>query len=189
MKIYTKTGDTGETGLYGGQRVRKDELRVDAYGIVDELNAALGWAATQTADPQIASVILRLQSECFIVGGDLATPIEREAVPGATGVPRISEAATLRLEREIDRFEAELPPLTNFVLPGGSPGAAAIHVARGICRRAERRIVTLMLHEDIGNETERYVNRLSDHLFVLARLENKRAGVPDVPWSRDSADQ
>ncbi len=186
MKIYTKTGDAGETGLYGGERVRKDALRVDAYGVVDELNAALGWAASQIEDAEIRDVVVRLQSECFVVGGDLATPLDRDAGRATPVVPRITYTATERLEDEIDRFEAELAPLTNFVLPGGSPGAAALHVARSVCRHAERRIVTLMDHAEIGGDIERYVNRLSDHLFVLARLANKRAGIDDVPWSRNS---
>jgi len=186
MKIYTKTGDTGETALYGGQRVRKDELRVEAYGTVDELNASLGWAATQIIHPEINGIVRRLQSDCFVLGGDLATPLEKDAGREATAVPRIKSIQTELLEAEIDRFDEELPALTQFILPGGSAGAAALHVARAVCRRAERHIVALAERDEIGAEPVRYINRLSDHLFVLARLVNKRAGVRDVPWSRGS---
>ncbi|HEY3328440.1 MAG TPA: cob(I)yrinic acid a,c-diamide adenosyltransferase [Capsulimonadaceae bacterium] len=184
MKIYTKTGDSGETALYGGQRVRKDALRVEAYGTVDELNAALGWAETQLKHPEISGIVRRLQRECFVLGGDLATPLSRDVDRETSAVPRITVAETEALEHEIDYFESELAPLTNFILPGGNAGAAALHLARAVCRRAERHIVTLMEHDDIGREVERYINRLSDHLFVLARVVNKRAGVRDVPWSR-----
>ena len=179
MKIYTKEGDGGETSLYGGQRVPKDAIRVQAYGSVDELNAALGVALTHIEDIEISAVVTRLQAELFEVGADLATPLER----GAT-VPRIRPEETAQLETEIDRFEAELEPLRNFILPGGSPGGAALHLARGICRRAERHVVTLQFSEEINREAERYLNRLSDHLFVLARLANQRTGTPEIIWER-----
>lgn len=179
MKIYTKTGDSGETGLYGGQRVAKDDLRVATYGTLDELNALLGIALLQGADQEINGVILRLQGELFEAGADIATPLER----GET-VPRLRTELTARLEREIDRYEEELAPLGNFILPGGTAVAAHLHLARAVCRRAERHIVTLARQEQLNPEILFYLNRLSDHLFVLARLANQRAGVVDVKWER-----
>ena len=179
MKIYTRAGDGGETSLYGGQRVRKDALRVATYGTVDECNAALGVALTLINAPEITGVIQRIQGELFEVGADLATPLAR----GQT-VPRVQAEETARLEAEIDRFEEELEPLRHFILPGGAPGGAALHQARAVCRRAERHLVTLEQAEEINPEVLRYVNRLSDHLFVLARLTNHRAGVPETIWER-----
>lgn len=179
MKIYTKTGDAGETGLYGGGRVPKDAIRVHTFGTVDELNAALGAVLTQIEDAEARGILLRIQGELFEVGADLATPMER----GKT-VPRVSADATGRLETEIDHFETELNPLRHFILPGGSPGGAALHLARAVCRRAERHLVTLEFSEEINSEVGRYLNRLSDHLFVFARLINQRAGVPETEWHR-----
>lgn len=179
MKIYTRAGDDGETGLYGGQRVPKDAIRVQTYGTVDELNAALGVALTQIDDAETRAVLSRIQGELFEVGADLATPSER----GDT-IPRLNSDATARLEAEIDRFEAELPPLRHFILPGGSPGGAALHLARAVCRRAERHLVTLAFSETISPEVSRYLNRLSDYLFVLARLVNHRAGQTETEWTR-----
>lgn len=181
MKIYTRAGDSGETGLYGGGRVPKDAIRVQTYGTVDELNATLGVALTLIEDTEARAVLARIQSELFEVGADLATPSER----GDT-VPRLSSDATARLEAEIDRFEAELPPLRNFILPGGSPGGAALHFARAVCRRAERQLVTLAFSETISPEVGRYLNRLSDYLFVLARIVNRRAGQNETEWTRPS---
>ena len=179
MKIYTRGGDGGETSLYGGDRVRKDALRVTTYGTVDECNAALGVAVTQIEDAKIRDVITRIQGELFEVGADLATPLAR----GET-VPRVRAEATARLEAEIDRFEEELEPLRHFLLPGGSLGGAALHLARAVCRRAERHLVTLGQAEEISPEVARYLNRLSDHLFVLARLTNHRSGIPETIWER-----
>ena len=179
MKIYTRDGDGGETSLYGGQRVLKDALRVQTYGTVDECNAALGFALTQITDPETCETLLRIQGELFEVGADLATPLSR----GET-VPRVRAEQTARLEAEIDRFEEDLEPLRHFILPGGSGGGAALHLARAICRRAERHLVTLEQTEDINPEAMRYLNRLSDHLFVLARLANHRAGTPEMIWER-----
>ncbi len=179
MKIYTKAGDGGETGLYGGQRVWKNALRVETYGTVDECNAALGAAITLIADAEANAVLTRIQGELFEVGADLATPTEQGAK-----VPRIPPAATARLEAEIDRFEAELTPLRHFILPGGSRGGAMLHQARAVCRRAERHWVTLAQAETVSPEVGRYLNRLSDHLFVLARLVNARANVPETIWER-----
>jgi cob(I)alamin adenosyltransferase len=179
MKIYTKTGDTGETSLYGGQRVSKDDLRVSTYGTVDECNAVLGVALADIDDAEIAAVVARLQSELFLLGADLATPISRGDI-----VPRITPELTQALETEIDRFEEELPPLRNFILPGGNRGGASLHQARVVCRRAERHLVTLANQEEINDEALRYLNRLSDHLFVLARLTNHRVGTPEPVWLR-----
>ena len=179
MKIYTKTGDAGETGLYGGQRVLKNIVRVETYGTVDECSAVLGIAAGLIDDAEAKSVVTRIQGELFEVGADLATPLER----GET-VPRVRPEETAQLEAEIDRFEEELEPLRHFILPGGSAGGAALHQARAVCRRAERHLVTLESAEAINPEVGRYLNRLSDHLFVLARLVNHRAGAPETKWER-----
>ncbi len=179
MKIYTRAGDAGETGLYGGQRVLKNVIRVETYGTVDECNAVLGAALAAGVDDEARAMLIRIQGELFEVGADLATPSAR----GET-VPRIQPEETARLESEIDRFEEELPPLRHFILPGGSPGGAALHSARAVCRRAERLLVTLERAEEVNPEVGRYLNRLSDHLFVLARLVNHRAGVPETIWER-----
>lgn len=179
MKIYTKVGDGGETSLYGGQKVRKDAARVETYGTVDECNAVLGVALTQINDAEARAILMRIQGELFEVGADLATPPER----GET-VPRVRPEATARLEAEIDRFEEEMEPLRHFILPGGSAGGAALHQARAVCRRAERCLVTLTSLEPVSPEVLRYLNRLSDYLFVLARLVNARAGAPETIWER-----
>ncbi len=176
-RIYTKTGDAGDTGLFGGGRVPKDDARVEAYGTVDELNAALGVA--RLGSPAEIDVILeRLQSLLFELGGDLATPPSKEKRPAA-----VDEEDVRWMEAEIDRLEASLEPLKSFILPGGTPSAAALHVARGVCRRAERRLVTLRRVEP---ETALlhvvFLNRLGDFLFVLARHANHLGGVSDVRW-------
>ncbi len=180
-KIYTRTGDSGETGLFGGKRVPKDDLRVSAYGTVDELNAMLG--AARAADPgaEIDAVLERLQHHLLDLGAELATP--PTAAPSATSHARhVMPEWVTGLERDIDRFEAALPPLRQFILPGGTPAAAALHLARTVARRAERRIVTLAAREPVNPDVLKYVNRLSDLLFVLARAANQAAGHPDVLW-------
>lgn len=187
MKIYTRTGDTGETGLYGGQRVRKNDTRVEAYGTVDEANAILGVASTCLEnEPELRETILDVQRDLFTVGSDLATPLEREAQAGRSLVSRIESAHIEALEASIDRFEVTLPLLKNFILPGGTPAAATLHHARTVVRRAERNTVTLLSEspDSTNPEVLRYLNRLADLLFVLARAANHRAGVPDIPWSR-----
>jgi cob(I)alamin adenosyltransferase len=192
MKIYTGTGDAGETGLYGGARVGKDDARVDAYGTLDEANALLGVARLRLQDPEIREIVTRLQSELFVVGADLAAPMDPAGADGRKQVvPRVEAHHSVGLERIIDAFEAELPPLRNFILPGGSEGAALLHHARAVLRRAERRTVALWNAAPAGainDEILRYLNRLADLLFVLARAENHRAGEPDVPWIRPSHD-
>lgn len=177
MKIYTKTGDSGETGLFGGPRVRKDSPRIEAFGSVDELNAFLGLARTETLPASIDGLLARVQNELFDLGAGLATPDGRHAVA-------IQPGQILALEAAIDQFEAGLPPLRQFILPGGSRGAAALHMARTVCRRAERRLVALAACENIPGEPLIYLNRLGDLLFVLARAANQAASMPDVPWQR-----
>jgi cob(I)alamin adenosyltransferase len=179
MKIYTKTGDRGDTGLFGGVRVSKASERVAVYGDVDELNSALGVARAHGHDPPLDTLLQTIQAELFQVGAELAT------VPGKEdrlGIPFVGDAEIAVLERAIDAAESELEPLKTFVLPGGSPAAAALHLARCVCRRAERAAVGLGANEPVRGEVVIYLNRLSDLLFVLARLANHRAKVPDVPW-------
>jgi cob(I)alamin adenosyltransferase len=178
MKIYTKTGDAGETGLYGGSRIPKDSQRIEAIGTVDELNACIGYAMSQIRDAEIHALLYRIQSELFDIGADLATP---ESHPKADGL-RIPETLTQNLEAEIDRFQTELPPMTHFILPGGSAGGSILHLARTICRRGERCIVHLTKAESLNPEILRYLNRLSDLLFVVARLVNHRCGEPEAFW-------
>lgn len=184
MKLYTRTGDDGQTSLFGGGRVSKAHARVAAYGTVDELNATLGWAITQLAEAEVGQRIETLQHDLFVVGSHLATPppAERRGTPKTPALPleRVTE-----MESWIDAAERELPPLKAFVLPGGTRGAAALHVARTVCRRAERAVVALGT-SDPGDEDEvvRYLNRLSDLLFAYARLENHRAGSGDVEWRK-----
>ena len=179
MKIYTKTGDAGETGLFGGSRVSKASLRVDAYGQVDELNSAIGWARVEVSDSGIDALLNRIQNELFEVGAELGSTTERKQ---KSAIPLIEEGQVQALERAIDQYEQGPPPLTTFVLPGGSESAARFHLARCICRRAERSLVALSTQEELRGELFRYLNRLSDLLFVLARYGNHRAGVGDIPW-------
>ena len=181
-RIYTRTGDRGDTGLFGGQRVRKDHVRVEAYGTVDEFNAHLGMARALLTPPDadLDAVLQTLQNLAFDVGAELATPPTRAKRP--TG---LNEGAVTALEGHIDRYESELAPLKNFILPGGSPGSAALHVARSVCRRAERATVTLLQAEPETAELPvRLLNRISDLLFVMARVANARQSVPDVAWSQ-----
>ena len=181
-KIYTRRGDDGSTGLFGGPRVSKDALRVAAYGEVDELNSALGVAREELRDQkqqEIAGILDRLQSELFNLGGQLATP---DADVAPKDVPRIKAEDVTRLEAEIDRFTAELPPMRHFILPGGSRPGAALHFCRTVCRRAERKAVELSRTETMPEHALSYLNRLSDLLFVMARAANLRAGGREVPW-------
>ena len=180
MKVYTRRGDGGQTDLFGAGRVDKDALRVEAYGAVDELNAALGVAAAATDEDDLRALLENLQVLLFALGGALATP--DPAHRAKSGVPEPTAEDVAEMERRIDAFEAELEPLQRFVLPGGTPAAAALHVARTVCRRAERRCVALARGEDVGASSVGALNRLSDLLFVMARVANRRAGVPDVEW-------
>jgi cob(I)alamin adenosyltransferase len=178
VKIYTRTGDAGDTSLFDGSRVRKDDARVDAYGEVDELNAWLGLARASRLDTPLDEALRQLQRDLFALGAQLADPAEKLAPRVAKAV--IAEADVVRLERLIDQLEEELTPLRRFILAGGTPAGAALHVARTVCRRAERRIVAL--DPPVDAVLVRYVNRLSDLLFVLARAVNHRGGVPETEW-------
>jgi len=178
-RIYTRAGDDGSTGLGFGGRVAKDALRVECYGTVDELNSCLGAARAAGMPVELEPDLARIQNELFHLGSDLCVPeAEKERHP----VPRIEERHVAALEALIDRWNEALPPLENFVLPGGTPAAAALHVARTVCRRAERLLVALARQEAVGPATLPYLNRLSDALFVLARAANRLGGRPDVLW-------
>ena len=181
MRIYTRTGDSGDTALFGGVRVGKDHPRVTAYGTVDELNSVLGWALTQVSAGATAERLSRIQHDLFALGSDLANPqpAEGRRRPSTPPLPgeRISE-----MEGWMDEADRDLSPLRHFVLPGGAPGAAALHVARSVCRRAERAVVSLSSDESVDGVVLAYLNRLSDLLFVFARLENARAAQGDVLW-------
>jgi cob(I)alamin adenosyltransferase len=183
MKIYTKTGDSGQTGLFAGPRVWKDDARIEAYGTVDELNAALGWARNEVGRGELEDLLVEFQHQLFAIGAELATP-----QPEKHGTRLIGPAQIAGLERAIDDWDARLPPLKQFVLPGGSRAGAALHVARAVCRRAERRVVTLQRSDGAfpasGLDVLVYLNRLGDLLFVLARAANQSAGCADVPWQK-----
>jgi cob(I)alamin adenosyltransferase len=183
MKVYTRGGDRGETSLLGGERVAKNEPRVEAYGAVDELNAAIGVALAQI-DPasDIRTNLGRVQSSLFDLGGELATPDVDARVRKGAPFPRVRTEDVSELERWIDALDAELEPLRAFVLPGGSAAAAALHLARTVCRRAERRLVALRANAAVAPVLIEYLNRLSDYLFTAARAANARAGVPETPW-------
>jgi cob(I)alamin adenosyltransferase len=176
MKLYTKRGDDGCTDLFGGTRVPKDDVRVWAYGEVDETNAAIGVSLSSLKDAEVSAILRQVQSELFVLGAELATPAGRESAVA------IGDAEILRLEQSIDHATAEVAPLRNFILPGGNAGAAALHLARTVCRRAERAVVSLAGREPVRPAVIIYLNRLSDLLFALARLMNHRTGAADVPW-------
>jgi cob(I)alamin adenosyltransferase len=184
MKIYTKTGDRGQTGLFGGARVSKADLRVATYGDVDELNSALGLAIAE-ADAghdfarALQPMLQRIQGELFVIGAELASSPDKSV---NVGITLLADSEIAVVEREIDGFDAELPKLTTFVLPGGTKLAAFLHLARTVCRRAERSAVALDAHQPLRPEIIRYLNRLSDWLFTAARYANFRAKVADVPW-------
>lgn len=179
MKVYTRTGDDGGTALFGGARVSKAASRVEAYGAIDELNSVLGLARAAGTSPRVDAELELIQNELFDVGAELATvPAKLEKLT----LPKITPEATARLERFIDTLDTGLAPLANFVLPGGSVAAAHLHLGRTVARRAERRIVALAAEEPVRDEIVRYVNRLSDLLFTMAREENRVAGIVDVPW-------
>jgi cob(I)alamin adenosyltransferase len=181
-KIYTKTGDTGDTGLFGGGRVGKDHPRVEAYGDIDELNAVLGMARAVEMMPRIDEVLVPIQRDLFAIGALLATP-NPEKMREQLAKARVDAERIGQLERAIDDGEQELEPLRSFIVPGGTPKAAALHVARTVCRRAERRVVHLRREEEsIPQLVVIYLNRLSDLLFVLARVANRRAGAGEVTW-------
>jgi cob(I)alamin adenosyltransferase len=180
VRIYTGTGDGGETGLFGAGRVPKDDARLEACGGADELNAAVGAARAAGLPADLDGLAERLQAELFVLGADLATPPGAKARPDQ--VVRLDEGAVGAVEAEIDRCEAELAPLSHFILPGGCPAGAALHLARTICRRAERRLVALARTQETSAVALPFLNRVSDLLFVMARLANARAGVEDRAW-------
>lgn len=176
MKIYTRTGDEGQTGLFGGLRVRKNDVRVEAYGTIDELNACLGLARAQDLPPLLEPTLRELQEQLFVVGAEVACePGKVERLKMAL----IAQSHIDQMERSIDEHEAQLPPLTTFILPSGSPAGAALHLARTVARRAERRCLDL---DDLRPLVFVYLNRLSDYLFVLARRANHVAGQAETPW-------
>lgn len=183
MKIYTRTGDTGSTGLFGGPRVSKDDDRIEAYGTVDELNAAVGMARSAGLSDQLDSQLAQVQHELFSIGAELATP-----EPESHQTRIICGTQIARLEDWIDEHEETLPKLTNFILPAGDSGATLLHLARAICRRAERRVVTLANGSgtNISEDLVIYLNRLSDLLFVLTRVANRDSGTDEVAWTRPS---
>ena len=179
LKIYTRTGDKGETGLFGAGRVSKASLRVEAYGEVDETNSYIGLVRSFVKDRKLSFMLGGMQADLFVLGSDLATPLDSQS---RKNVPKITSRDVKRLEKIIDQVEGELEPLRKFVLPAGSQPGSLLHVARTVCRRAERRVVALKEKERVNEQCLIYLNRLSDLLFVLARLANMRAKVGDVEW-------
>jgi cob(I)alamin adenosyltransferase len=181
MRIYTRTGDRGDTGLFGGGRVPKNDPRVEAYGDVDELNASIGFARSIETLPRVDEVLAPIQRDLFAIGALLATP-DLAKMKAHLEKARVDDDRIVQLERAIDEGDDELEPLRSFILPGGSPKAAALHVARTVCRRAERRVIALQEHTEIPPVAIIYLNRLSDLLFTLARVANKRGGAGEVTW-------
>ncbi len=178
MKIYTRTGDEGQTSLFAGGRTAKDAARLHAYGTVDELNSVLGLALAHGLSAEVSAWLNVLQNELFVVGADLATPQDAEA----KWLVRVTEEPVARLESEIDHMDERLPELKNFILPTGTPGAATLHIARTVCRRAERWAVTVAEQEPLNASVIHYLNRLSDWLFTAARYENLLAGRDETIW-------
>lgn len=180
MKIYTKTGDNGETALFGGERVSKSNIRIAAYGTVDELNSFIGLAITEVKSSEIKNVLLRIQNQLFVVGTDLATPISEKTAK--LKIDRTPDTYALNAEKDIDIFNEKLDDLKNFILPGGSKGSALLHLCRTTARRAEREVVALKEQVNIGDNIVIFLNRLSDLFFVLARFENKVSNLSDTKW-------
>jgi cob(I)alamin adenosyltransferase len=183
VKIYTRTGDAGKTSFFGGTRIRKDHARVDAYGEVDELNAWLGLARASglpPGSPPLEDALMQIQRDLFALGAVLADPARKISRRSSRAKATLGDADVTRLEELIDRLEADLPPLSRFILAGGTPAGAALHLARTVCRRVERRMVSLK--PSVAPALLRYVNRLSDLLFVMARTANYRAGAPETAW-------
>lgn len=178
MKIYTKQGDGGKTSLLGGEKVWKDNQRIKAYGTVDELNAILGIVIAESKSEELKGDLRSIQAELFTIGADLATPNNK-----SVKIVRADEKFSRRIETLIDRYDEKLPELKNFILPGGSKASAYLHLARTVCRRAEREVVSLIKEVEINPEIQVYLNRLSDLLFVLARYENYMTGIEDIKWN------
>ncbi len=179
-KIYTKTGDKGETGLFGGQRVPKYSKRIEAYGTVDELNAFIGLTITEIKSGEVKILLEKIQNELFALGSNLATPEDKIE---KLKIPEVKEDFIKDVEKAIDYFEEKLEPLKNFILPGGSKSAALLHICRTVCRRAERNVVELSSKEKINNNIIIFLNRISDLFFVLSRFENHISGIPDIKWN------
>lgn len=179
MKIYTKTGDDGTTGLFTGQRVTKSDLRVEVYGTVDELNSVIGMAKACDIPKLLGDDFEQIQHQLFVLGADFASPMNPEP---KFAVKRISNDKILWLENKIDEYTAKLPPLKVFILPGGTMCASFVHQARTVCRRAERLAVNLAVREELGDYSVKYLNRLSDYLFTAARMANFLTGKPDIEW-------
>jgi cob(I)alamin adenosyltransferase len=182
MKIYTKTGDLGETSLFGGERVSKDSIRIEAYGAVDELNSVLGLAIAEAKGEGVKELLMKIQNRLFSVGSDLATPDTEKNKKLA--IERIPADYSAEIEQAIDFYTGKLPELRVFILPGGTKSASYLHLARTVCRRAERRIVALNMSEEINKNIVIFVNRLSDLFFVLARFENFVSDTSDIAWSK-----
>ncbi|MFY9241776.1 MAG: cob(I)yrinic acid a,c-diamide adenosyltransferase [Polaribacter sp.] len=185
MKIYTKTGDAGTTALFGGTRVKKYNLRIESYGTVDELNSYIGLIKDQDISDIIKAALLKIQNELFTLGAMLATPKDKETLKSGKerlNIPKIDEKSIQFLEDEIDAMDAELPQMTHFILPGGHQAVSFCHIARCVCRRAERLSVELNDQENINNDILIYLNRLSDYLFVLARKLSKDISVEEIKW-------
>jgi cob(I)alamin adenosyltransferase len=180
MKIYTKGGDKGETGLFGGERVAKSSPRIEAYGTIDELNSFIGLAITELKSEEVKELLNTIQNQLFTVGSDLAAPPDEKNKKH--DVPRVPKEFFENAEKQIDKFDAQLEPLKNFILPGGSKAAAMLNCCRTICRRAERRVVALNAADKVGENIIIFLNRLSDLFFVLARYENMISRIPDTIW-------
>lgn len=180
MKIYTKTGDKGDTGLFGGERVSKASDRIDTYGTVDELNSFIGLAVTEVLDSEVKELLIKIQNQLFVLGSDLATPINEKN--DKLKIQRVTSKFYEDIEAAIDHFDARLEALQNFILPGGSKSASLLHVCRTISRRAERKAVALNDKVKIGDNIIIFLNRLSDLFFVLARYENKCSKIHDIKW-------
>ncbi|HBF12746.1 MAG TPA: cob(I)yrinic acid a,c-diamide adenosyltransferase [Deltaproteobacteria bacterium] len=178
-KIYTKTGDDGTTSLFDGTRVKKNHSRIQAYGDVDELNSVIGCAFSFIKDQELKSQLAQVQKDLFALGAKLANPThKKQKAKSDFPVSKVSF-----LEQAIDAFDKELPPMKGFILPGGTQGASQLHLARTVCRRAERNLLALKKEEDFENVFEVYINRLSDYLFMAARMANHREGIADIPWN------
>ena len=185
MKIYTKTGDKGTTALFGGSRVPKHNLRIESYGTVDELNSYIGLIRDQKIDSKLITSLIKIQNELFTLGAMLATPPEKEVLKNGKerlNIPKVNLSSIEYLENEIDTMNLELPPMTNFILPGGNQTVSFCHIARCVCRRAERITTELDEKEEINPDVLKYLNRLSDYLFVLARKLTKDLSAKEIPW-------
>jgi len=180
MKIYTKTGDKGETGLFGGERVSKDSLRISAYGTIDELNSFIGYSITEIKDQSVKDNLIKIQNYLFTIGSDLATP--ETDMNTKLNIQRTPKSFYIEIEKMIDHYDAQLEELRNFILPGGSRSSALLHICRTVCRRAEREVVALKNSVTIGDNIVIFLNRLSDLFFVLSRFENKVSNHPDTKW-------